>query len=263
MSDTNVPGDDDSHIAVSSKSAFFWFLRGVRAAISIPALILASSFIGFAALAIDAGLSMAETVFMTAVVWALPAKVVLIGGIIAGNGLLATAFAVALSSIRLTPMVVALVPEMRAPRTRPITLYLLSHFVAVTSWVIALEQLRTVPRPRRTAWYAGLGSFLVLLNMTVVAVVYLVAEDLPAIASAALLLLTPMYFLTSLWGSARERAGHVAMLLGLVLGPVFAVVLPDFSLLATGLIGGCLAYSYHRLTRRQTAATAKDDGEGA
>ena len=32
--------------------------------------------------------------------------------------------------------------------------------------------------------------------------------------SAALFMLTPIYFLTSLWASARERAGHVAMVLG-------------------------------------------------
>ena len=71
-------------------------------------------------------------------------------------------------------------------------------------------------------------------------------------ALAALLLLTPIYFLTSLWGSARERAGHVAMVLGLVLGPIFHVLLPGFDLLAAGLIGGFAAYGFHRLRRRTT-----------
>ena len=62
---------------------------------------------------------------------------------------------------------VALVPEMRTPQTRTWVLYLLSHFVAVTSWVLALETLRNVPRGRRTAYYGGLGSTLILLNMCV------------------------------------------------------------------------------------------------
>ena len=52
---------------------------------------------------------------------------------------------------------------------------------------------------------------------------------------AGLLLLTPIYFLTSLWGSARERAGHVAMMFGMVLGPVFHLFAPGFDLLAAAL----------------------------
>jgi len=230
-----------------------WFLRGVAAAYSVPGLILGSAFVGFAGLAKDTGLSVVETVFMVAVVWALPAKVVLIGAILSNASIFAAAFAVALSSIRLMPMVVALVPEMRTPKTRPWVLYVLSHFVAVTSWVLALERFRHVPVEMRTTFYAGLGGTLVLNNMIVVAVVYMVAEQLPPVASAALFLLTPMYFLTSLWGSARERAAHVAMVLGLGLGPVFHVLLPGFDLLAAGLIGGLAAYGWHRYARRRNA----------
>ena len=230
-----------------------WYFRGFREVVSLPALILASSFVGFAALALEAGITLPQVVFMTAIIWALPAKVVLIGAIMAGNGLPAAAFAVALSSVRLTPMVVSLVPELKARGTRSWVLYLLSHFVAVTSWVIAMQKVRTVPRERRTAWYGGVGSSLVILNMGVVTAVYLIANDMPTLVSAALLLLTPMYFLTSLWGSARERAGKVAMVFGLVLGPLFALVVPEFSLLVTGLVGGTGAYVVHRFAARRTA----------
>lgn len=233
----------------SSSAYGYWFLRGILAAVSVPALLLMSAFVGFAGLAREAGITLAQAVFMTGVVWALPAKVVLIGAILAGSSLPAAAFAVALSSVRLTPMVVALVPELRTGRTRPWVLYLLSHFVAVTSWVLAMERVKHVPRDMRTAYYGGLGGSLVLANMVVVAVVYAIAGALPPILSAALLLLTPMYFLTSLWGSARESASHFAMVLGLVLGPLFHIWLPGFDLLAAGLIGGIGAYAIHRIMR--------------
>ena len=95
-----------------------YYFRGVRAAFSIPGLILAGAFVGFAGLAREAGLTLAQTVFMTGVVWALPGKVVLVGAVLSGASLPAAAFAVALSSVRLMPMVVALVPELRGPRTR-------------------------------------------------------------------------------------------------------------------------------------------------
>lgn len=223
-----------------------WLLKGIRAAFSIPGFILVSSFVGFAALAKDAGVTVAQAVFMTGIVWALPSKVVLVGAVLSGAALPAAALAVTLSAIRLMPMVMALVPEMRNERTPRWVLYVLSHCVAVTSWVLALERLKDVPRAMRTTYYAGLGFTLIAVNMVVVVVVYALADSLPSAVSAALLMLTPMYFLTSLWGSARERAGHVAMVLGLGLGPLFHILAPTLDLLAAGLIGGFLAYGWER-----------------
>jgi len=191
---------------------------------------------------------------MTGIVWALPAKVVLIGAILAGASLPAAAFAVTLSSIRLMPMVVALLPELRTEKTRTWVLLVLSHLVAVTSWVMAMDRLKTVPREMRTSWYLGLGSTLVIGNMLLVGVVFMIAGQLPPAASAALLMLTPIYFLTSLWGSARERAGHVAMAIGIVLGPVMHVLLPAFDLLIAGVIGGGAAFAFH-LARKGRATT--------
>ncbi len=190
---------------------------------------------------------------MTAVVWALPGKVVLVGAILSGASLPAAALAVGLSAVRLMPMVVALVPEMRGPRTPGWVLFGLSHFVAVTSWVLAMEKLRGVPRDIRTSWYFGLGSTLVVVNMFIVAVVFQAAGELSPGVSALLLMLTPMYFLTSLWGSAREKAGLVALLLGLALGPAAHLVVPELDLLVAGVLGGSVAYAVHRLWFRKSA----------
>lgn len=242
----------DMHPAASQHR--YWVLKGVRDAASVPAIVLMSAFIGFAGLTREAGISLAEAVFMTLFVWALPAKVVLLGAIMSGTSLPATAFAVALSSIRLTPMVVTLLPELRAPGTRKWVLYLLSHFIAVTSWVLAMEKIRNVPRDMRTAWYGGLGAALLFVSTSVVAVTYVVAGALPPVLSAALLMLTPMYFLTSLWGSARETASYFAMAFGLVLGPLFHLWLPGFDLLAAGIVGGGAAWLLHRAAARRPRA---------
>lgn len=228
-----------------------WFLRGARMAFSLPGFILAISFIGFGSLAAEAGITQTQAVIMTGVIWALPAKVVLVGAIMSGNALPAAALAVCLSSIRLMPMVMVLVPEMKTERTPRWVLYALSHFVAVTSWVLAMERLRGVPREMRTTYYCGLGLTLVLTNMAVVGLTYSVADLLPPMLSASLLLLTPIYFLTSLWASAREGASLIAMVLGLVLGPIFHVYLPGFDLLGGGIIGGFGAYAVHLALRRR------------
>lgn len=227
----------------------YWFLRGIRGTISVAGLILCTAHIGFAGLAQEAGMSMPQAVFMVAAIWALPGMVVMLGAVLSGASLAAVAVAVALSSIRLTPMVVALVPELRGTRTRKLTLYILAHFVAVTSWVIAMQTVSSIPRDMRTSYYAGLGSTLILVNMVVVAIVYSVLDSLPPSVAAVLFLLTPMYFLTSLWGAARERATHIAMALGLVIGPALHLVIPGADLLATGVLGGGIAYAIHRRGR--------------
>ncbi|MBS3647505.1 AzlC family ABC transporter permease [Pseudaminobacter sp. 19-2017] len=233
-----------------------WYFRGLRAAFSLPALILASAHVGFAGLAKEFGFSLAETMFMIGFVWALPANVVLVGAVASGATLWGAAFAVALSSVRLMPMVVSLIPELRAKQTRKWVLYLLSHCVAVTSWVIAMERIRKVPLDMRTAYYAGLGPTLVIVNTLLTGMVYVLVERLPPSIMAGLLFLTPIYFLISLWGSARERAGKVAMVLGVGLGPAFHVVVPQFDLLAAGLSGGFgafLFHLFHKARQRQAA----------
>lgn len=244
------PGETESDGAGRGR----WFLRGVRATAAVPVLILMSAFIGFAGLAKESGFTLAEALFMSAVIWALPAQVVLVGAVSSGATLGAAALAVTLSSIRLLPMTVAIIPEMRTATTPRWVLYGLSHFIAVTSWVMALQTLRSVPRPMRTTYYAGMGGTLVVGSLVMTLLVYMVAESLPPAASAALLLLTPMYFLTSLWGSAREQAGKLALVMGIALGPIFHIWMPGFDLLAVGIVGGGLAYAYHRVTagRRTT-----------
>ncbi len=118
---------------------------------------------------------------MTLTIWALPAKVVLIGAISAGVSLPAIALAVGLSSVRLMPMVIALLPELQGPKTRKLTLAVLCHFVAVTAWVMAMEELRRIPRDMRTSYFAGIGTVLVGTNALVVAIVYSLSASFPPI----------------------------------------------------------------------------------
>lgn len=125
----------------------------------------------------------------------------------------------------------------------------LCHFVAVTAWVMAMEELRKIPRDMRTSYFAGIGMVLVGTNAIVVAIVYSLSTSFPPIVFAALFMLTPMYFLTSLWRSARERAGQVAMISGIVLFPIFHHVTPGYDLLITGVLGGLIAFGFHLMHR--------------
>ncbi len=234
--------------AVSGK---VWMARGARAAISIPAFILTAAFVGYAGLARESGLTLAETLTMTGFVWALPSIVVLTGALNSGMGLVPASIAVALASVRLMPMTMALMPLLKIPgKTRNWQLLLASHFVAVTAWVYAMKNLPDLPKAARLPFFIGFGGAVTCFVFSMTGIAYLLVERLPDVVAGALVLLTPVYFLCSLWGASRLTADRASMVTGLALGPLFFIYFPGLDLLWTGLCGGTLAYLATRLARR-------------
>jgi len=245
------PSSSEKDTGAAPVSERIWMLRGARAAVSIPALILTAAFVGYAGLARETGLSLAETLVMTGFVWALPSIVVLTGGMATGMGLVPAAIAVALASVRLMPMTMALMPLVKVPGKTPTwKLLLASHFVAVTAWVYAMKNLPDMPRDGRLPFFIGFGGSVIIFVFTMTGISYMLVDHMPPIVAGALFLLTPIYFLCSLWGAARMNADKAAMIAGLALGPVFFVYVPGLDLLWTGLAGGTLAYLVTRIMRR-------------
>ncbi|MDA4847764.1 AzlC family ABC transporter permease [Hoeflea poritis] len=224
-----------------------WFLMGMRGIWSGPALVLMSAFVGFCGFAYEAGIPFGEALFMTGMVWALPGQFVLIGAIVAGASLPAAALAVALSSMRLMPMVASLVPEIRSKDTPTWVLLVVSHFVAVTAWVFTMERVHLVPREGRVAFFAGFGCAITSANLMIVAVLYGVISQLPAMIGGALFFLTPIYFITSIWASARGIEVYFAMIAGLLLGPLFHTADAELGILYAGVVGGTLAFLLERI----------------
>ncbi|MEP3277096.1 MAG: AzlC family ABC transporter permease [Stappiaceae bacterium] len=248
MSDAEA---DEQQELPEEQSGLRWFGKGARAVVSIPALILAAAFIGFAGLARQSGIDFPQTVFMAGMVWALPSLVVLVGSITSGASLLTTTIAVGLSAVRLLPMTIALIPVLRQPgKTKQWQLLLVSHFVAVTAWVFAMQKLPELPRHGRLPYFLG---FAVTLNVCVLctcAAAYVLIDEIPPLAAGALFFLTPVYFLLSLWSAAQVSADKFAMVFGLIAGPVFYIYLPGPDLLLTGLVGGSAAYITARFFKR-------------
>lgn len=250
MADSGLPSEDLQ--TTDQRTRLSWFFSGASLIASVPALILMTAHVGFAGFASENGVSLLQAAFMVATIWALPANIVLIGAVAGGYSLIAAAIAVGLSSIRLMPMVAAFIPEIRGPKTRKSTLLFLSHFIAITAWVVGMERLKDVPRDMRLSFFAGLGITLTAANTLVVIIVYLLSATFPPFVFAALFFLTPMYFLTSLWGSARDRSIHVAMVSGLLLFPLIHYLAPAYDLLLTGFIGGIVTMAYVHIAKARS-----------
>lgn len=217
-------------------------MLGARRAAGVPGMVLFASFVGFGAFARAAGLDLWQTVFMTITVFALPGQVVLVDQIDAGATLLAATIAVTITAVRLLPMTVAILPVLRGEHTPVWQQTLMSHFVAATVWIESMRRIPDIDRADRVPYYLGLAGVLWPLTTCATAVGHVIAGEVPTNISAALLLLTPFYFLFSLIAAIRERMDLAAVIGGLALGPLFYLYVPGLDLLWTGLVAGTAAW---------------------
>ncbi len=224
------------------------FLGGMRGgATSVFALVLVASYLSIGALAHDLGFPLLWAVLTTVLVWAAPAQVILISALGAGAAPFEVALAVGLSSMRLLPMVVALLPLVKTPTTRTRDVIAPAHFTAISMWIEALRLLPQVPRAERIAFANGLGLCFMGIAAAATAIGYHLAQGLPRLMVAALLFVSPMSFLMSAVRNARVAADRVALVVGLVLAPLLAWRGVGLDLMWTGLAGGAAAYAAHRI----------------
>jgi predicted branched-subunit amino acid permease len=165
----------------------------------------------------------------------------------AGANPLETAIAVGVSSARLAPMVISLLPLLKQKGTRSRDLILPAHLTAVSMWIESLRLLPTMPRERRIAFVNGLGLSFMCAAHVGTAIGYYLATSLPPLLTAGLLFLTPMSFLISTARNCRVLADWLALAFGLVLGPLLAWWQLGLDLLWTGVVGGSAAYAIQRL----------------
>ncbi|MDB5567799.1 MAG: AzlC-like [Tardiphaga sp.] len=222
------------------------FVLGMRSVAStILTLVLFATYIGIGALAHDTHFSLFWALASTMFVWAGPAQIILLSTLGSGATVIQAALAVTVSAIRLFPMVVSVLPMLRAPQTRKRSLILPAHFIAVTLWVECFRLLPLVPRERRVAFVNGLGTGLVSISMTATLIGYQLAANLPPLFGAAILLLTPLAFLLSTARNCRQLSDVVALVLGIALFPVVSLLHTGVDILISGVSAGSIAYGVH------------------
>jgi predicted branched-subunit amino acid permease len=223
---------------------------GMRAALSLPGLVMACSFIGFGALINDLGFPLASGIATIALIWALPGQVLFVTMWEAGISLLVIAAAVSLTAVRLLPMVIGVLAQVRIPGAPRWPEYLLAYFTAVTIWVLSVTHLDNVPKNQHLPWLFGLGATLMTAMCFVVPAGYYMADLLPPVLAACMVFFTPAFFLLSLMASAKWRFDWAAVAAGIVLLPLARMAAPDFDLMLAGIGGGTLAFVLLRPRRK-------------
>jgi predicted branched-subunit amino acid permease len=231
-------------------------IAGMRAAFGAPALVLGLSYVGFGAFVHQSGLNLAQGMASTVTGWALPGQIALIEIFAAGGSIFAAAIAVGLANARLMPMVVTLLPILRqgeAGKPRPFH-YLVAHLVALTGWAVAMQRGPDMPPGQRMPFFLGFTSVIFLATVLATVIGFFLVGVLPLPVTLGLVFLNPLYFMLLFAADMLRRDRRWALLLGAVLGPVLHLLSPDWGLLATGIIGGSIAFAINqrdRAVRRQ------------
>ena len=203
---------------------------------------LVAGYVACGALAAANDIPMGVAVASTAVLWALPAQIVLIEMHSVGAPVVATVIAVMLSSARFLPMTLMLMPELRDPRHRRWKYYLAAQMLSLSGWTMAVARFPAIPREQRLSWLFGFTLVLMTVSAASTAVGYIGADRLPPLARLGLVFMVPIYYLLILSGSVRERIAAAGLLCGAVAGPLAYILTPDWSVPLSGLAGGTVAY---------------------
>jgi hypothetical protein len=119
-------------------------------------------------------------------------------------------------------------------------------------WVESLRLLPNLEHQWRIPFCNGLSAGYMATATVFGFVGFYLAAGLPPLLAGALLFLTPMSFLMSTARNARMMVDKLALVLGLLIGPLLTVLAVDLDLMWTGLVGGTLAYLVHRIREAAT-----------
>ena len=226
------------------------FVRGLGLVVSVPSVVLFATALGFGALARDGGFDFGHAVFLSAIVFALPNQVVLIDQLMRGATFAGAALAVTLTAVRLMPMTVTLVPlfqgEQAAAAAGGAGRALHRHLDLDRGPPPAATHC---PSTLRLPFHLGVGVAMACMMLSGTIAGYLLVAGVPALVTAALLFMTPLYFILSLIATSRSAMDMAAVAIGCGLSPVLYLA-------AAGLrpAGDRARRRHARLPRRPEAA---------
>jgi len=215
---------------------------GIRRAAGVPAIVLGASFVGFGALVQQTGLSIWHALFSTATGWAQPGQVALFELYGLGASIVVIAAAVTLTSVRLLPMAVTLMPLVRAPGTPRWLYYLAANWVAVTTWAFAMRDCPRMPVEQRLPYFMGFSCTLWGVSLVTTGLGFILAAAVPLPVTLGLVFINPIYFMLMTAADVRSRTRVLAAVLGAAGGPALYLLTPDWSLLLAGVGAGTLGF---------------------
>ncbi len=222
------------------------FKGGLREASGVPMWVMSASFLGFGSMIRDVNWSVWDALFSTLSTWALPGQIAMAEMAYSGAPLIAMVLAVFFINARLLPLVASLLPHMRDPDTAKWKYYTVAMLIAATSWVGVMRRLPTLSQDQRLSYLSGYGLTLYLSSPIATVIGYHLAGQVPQPVTMALVFLNPLYFMLLFLFDMHNVSKILSLTFGVILGPSLFLVMPNWSLIVTGLVGGTLAWALGR-----------------
>ena len=221
-----------------------FFFKGFRSILShdSPAIALGCCFIAIGALLKNLGFNIQESIFSTMLTYALPGSLIMAESLLVGASLLNIFLAVWFVNARLYPMTVSLFPLMMHKDQPKWKYYFSCHFIAVSAWLIMKSNYKKIPKNFRIDYWIGIGSATWSVAVLGTFIGFYTSEYLNQDMLIGLAILNPIYFLCMMVGAAKTIQVTLSVLLGIILGPIFYFLSPEWSILLGGIIGGTIAY---------------------
>ena len=229
-----------------------YFFKGFSCVKSMdsPAIALGCCFIAIGALLKNIGFNIQESIFSTLLTYALPGSLVMAESLLVGGSLVNIFLAVWLVNARLYPMTVSLMPLL-IHKSQPRWKYYLScHFIAVSAWLIMKTNYPTLKKENRIDFWIGIGTATWSVAIIGTIVGFLVSDYLNKDMMIGLAIVNPVYFTCMLVGAMRKIQIFFSVVLGIILGPLFFFITPEWSILFGGFIAGTIAFFVGELNDR-------------
>ena len=232
------------------KKKYFIKVFAAIKGVGSPAIALGASFVAIGALLKNLGFTIQESIFSTFLTYALPGSLVMAESMFIGASLLNIFIAVWLVNARLYPMTVSLMPLLM-DKTQPRWKYYLScHFIAVSSWLIMKENYKNINKENRIDFWIGIGSATWLVAIVSTIIGYVTSDFLSHDILIGLAIINPIYFTCMMIGSMKTIKISLSIILGLVLGPAFYLISPEWCILFGGVTAGTIAFIIGEISDR-------------
>lgn len=218
--------------------------RGVKDALGTPALGLGLSMLAFGAYLKASGFNIYQSFLSTFFAFALPGQYVMTETLLAGGNLFNIFFAVLLTNIRLFPMTIYLMPILQNKSKSKFSHYILSHLIAVTSWINMLKKQNKVKQSQKFNYFLGMGGVLWLISIIATVVGYLLSDILEKKLLVALVFFNPLYFLIMTVITVDKKHLRITFILSIITFPLLYQFTNDWSILLAGILSGTIGFLF-------------------
>ncbi len=222
--------------------------QGMIDATGMPALVLFASMVGYGSMAREAGLTLWTAVASTGLTWGLPGQIAMIELYALGAPVIAIVAASSAANARFLPMVLSVMPLLNEALPKKRWRYAAAQFMSLNPWAALMRRGPNMIPADRPPYYAGFAGICVSAALLGTGAGFVLAGALSRDVTLTLVFLNPVFF-TLVFADARGRAAILAVLAGIVAGPLFHLLSPDWGLLLTGAVAGTGVYLADRALR--------------